>query len=919
MAELSKITTPDGTTYDIKDATARANSGVTGVKGSAESSYRTGNVNITAANVGAYATGIAQIHRNPNNISADPQHASFGNSKNALEYIFVRPIAGIGDWFYAAYLNPDYTITCNYSGKNGTKGNFALSTLFSPSAASTTLLDVDAIAENPFVLEITKTNGGNITATDVVHLELWGHTTSYSGAALSDYKVELLTTGSTASTGTYTWQTVYERTGASDVINGLTMCLNPTSYSYLYFSGIRFTISGAIPGSTNPNAWNYNCIDLTLFRLIDQRPAFTTARAIGALDLAGGDVYGATNFRHGITGNLTGNVTGTATNVTGTVAIEHGGTGATSAAAARTNLGLGSAALAATAASVGNNTSLPTGSAIQTYVTGLGYETNQNAFSNVIVGSSTIAADSKTDSLTFAAGDNITLTPDTTNDKITIKATDTTYESKAAASGGTAVSLVTTGEKYTWNNKTSNIGTITQVKTSAGSHSTITASSGTASFNVPTKTSHLTNDSGFITSAGITSSAVVGALGYTPYDADNPSGYTANTGTITQVKTSAGSHSVITVSNGTASFNVPTKTSHLTNDSGYITSADVPEGSSAYVGAISSVTNGATSSGTNNGFARGDHVHNITSGAITGALGYTPYNSTNPNGYTSNTGTVTSVGAGTGLTGGPITSSGSLSLATVHTTAPGAKGDTSNKTPGFGGTFKALSGTVDAYGRVTAFADHTVTIPNTAATTAAAGLMSAADKVKLNTLTQGFVQLKVTDSDVQTIMVADESNDYTFGFTAGNNVELTPNSLGSVAINALNIPTFTTATTSQPLTGSGTQSLASGSNNVAIKNLKFVSPINGFAIITGNIQFASNASKTRHAQIEVSNATIGNTGGTLVVADGTILAASGAVTRIPLTGICQITTSSTITAQGWQNSGSALNVGGELNILFIEV
>ena len=31
--------------------------------------------------------------------------------------------------------------------------------------------------------------------------------------------------------------------------------------------------------------------------------------------------------------------------------------------------------------------------------------------------------------------------------------TDTTYSSKTAASGGTAVSLVTTGEKYTWNNK----------------------------------------------------------------------------------------------------------------------------------------------------------------------------------------------------------------------------------------------------------------------------------------------------------------------------------------------------------------------------------------------------------------------------------------------------------------------------------
>ena len=39
------------------------------------------------------------------------------------------------------------------------------------------------------------------------------------------------------------------------------------------------------------------------------------------------------------------------------------------------------------------------------------------------------------------------------SDGKTISATDTTYESKAAASWGTAVSLVTTWEKYTWNNK----------------------------------------------------------------------------------------------------------------------------------------------------------------------------------------------------------------------------------------------------------------------------------------------------------------------------------------------------------------------------------------------------------------------------------------------------------------------------------
>ena len=84
---------------------------------------------------------------------------------------------------------------------------------------------------------------------------------------------------------------------------------------------------------------------------------------------------------------------------------------------------------------------------------------------------------------------------------VTQKDDNTTYSSKAAASGGTEVSLVTTGEKYTWNSKTSNTGTITSVKTTAGAHSTINITSGAANFNVPTKTSHLTNDSGFITSS----------------------------------------------------------------------------------------------------------------------------------------------------------------------------------------------------------------------------------------------------------------------------------------------------------------------------------------------------------------------------------------------------------------------------------
>jgi hypothetical protein len=63
---------------------------------------------------------------------------------------------------------------------------------------------------------------------------------------------------------------------------------------------------------------------------------------------------------------------------------------------------------------------------------------NQNAFSNVKVGDTTIAADTTTDTLTLVAGSNITLTPDATNDKITIAATNTTYSVVSTAADGLA-------------------------------------------------------------------------------------------------------------------------------------------------------------------------------------------------------------------------------------------------------------------------------------------------------------------------------------------------------------------------------------------------------------------------------------------------------------------------------------------------
>lgn len=64
-----------------------------------------------------------------------------------------------------------------------------------------------------------------------------------------------------------------------------------------------------------------------------------------------------------------------------------------------------------------------------------GAEINQNAFSNVAIGSTTISADSKTDTLTLVAGSNVTITPDSTNDKIIIAATDTTYNAAGSSLG----------------------------------------------------------------------------------------------------------------------------------------------------------------------------------------------------------------------------------------------------------------------------------------------------------------------------------------------------------------------------------------------------------------------------------------------------------------------------------------------------
>lgn len=86
---------------------------------------------------------------------------------------------------------------------------------------------------------------------------------------------------------------------------------------------------------------------------------------------------------------------------------------------------------------------------------------------------------------------------------------------------------------------------------------------------------------------------------------------------------------------------------------------------------------------------------------------------------------------------------------------------TANASPGFGGTFTISQITSDGTGHVTGATDRTITIPNAAATTSAAGLMSAADKTALDSLAAGAVtKASITAAlQAQGISSADDMDD----------------------------------------------------------------------------------------------------------------------------------------------------------------
>ena len=102
-------------------------------------------------------------------------------------------------------------------------------------------------------------------------------------------------------------------------------------------------------------------------------------------------------------------------------------------------------------------------------------------------------------------------------------------------------------------------------------------------------------------------------------------GYTKNTGTITSVTTTAGAHTAINVSSGGVSFKVPTQTSHLTNNSNFVSDANYVHTDNNYTAAektkLEGIESGAEENVVKSVDTTASHGIALTLGNSTGELG----------------------------------------------------------------------------------------------------------------------------------------------------------------------------------------------------------------------------------------------------------------------------------------------------------
>lgn len=170
-----------------------------------------------------------------------------------------------------------------------------------------------------------------------------------------------------------------------------------------------------------------------------------------------------------------------------------------------------------------------------------------------------------------------------------------------------------------------------------------------------------------------------------------------------------------------------------------------------------------------------------------------------------------------------------------------------NAAPAFGGTFAVSQVASDAAGHVTAMTDRTITIPSTAATTSAAGLMSAADKRKLDGIQSSAEvnQNAFSRVKVGSVVVEADAKQDTLTLAAGNNVVITADAAGDKV--TIGLP----STLSASITGNAATATKL-SPGAKINNILF----NGTQNITIPVQEYAAMSKTAAGYIKFKHSGI---------------------------------------------------------------
>ena len=236
----------------------------------------------------------------------------------------------------------------------------------------------------------------------------------------------------------------------------------------------------------------------------------------------------------------------------------------------------------------------------------------------IFYGTCTTSASTTTKSVTCTAYDTLTTGDVVVVSFTKVNSTTAYLQMNVNSTGLKSIKQVRNGSLANIKNAGSLSGTCTFIYD--GTYWVLQSTDDDTTYTIPTKVSDLTNDSGFITSetdpvfsasaaSGISSSDITSWNGKSTVSRDrkttsgtNIADLTINGtttqlyaptsggggGTITEVKTTAGTHQTIDVTSGTAQFAVPTDTNHLTNGAGFISTETDPVFSASAAAGITS-------------------------------------------------------------------------------------------------------------------------------------------------------------------------------------------------------------------------------------------------------------------------------------------------------------------------------------------